>query len=34
MVRTFKDYDKIDEKCDKVIYEHEKEGIQEAEYQG
>ena len=34
MVRTFKDYDKIDEKCDKVIYEHEKKGIQEAEYQG
>ena len=34
MVRRFTDYDKIDEKCDKVIYEHEKEGIQEAEYQG
>ena len=34
MVRTFKDYDKIDEACDKVIFEHEQEGITEAEYQG
>jgi len=34
MVKSFKAYDNIDETCDKVIFEHEAEGIQEAEYQG
>ena len=34
MVKSFKAYDNIDEACDKVIFEHEAEGIQEAEYQG
>ena len=34
MVKSFKAYDNIDEVCDKVIFEHEAEGIQEAEYQG
>ena len=34
MVRSFKAYDNIDEVCDKVIFEHEAEGLQEAEYQG
>ena len=34
MVRSFKAYDNIDEACEKVIIEHEAEGIQEAEYQG
>ena len=34
MVRSFKAYDNIDEVCDKVIFEHEAEGLQEAEFQG
>ena len=34
MVKSFKAYENIDEVCDKVIFEHEAEGIQEAEYQG
>jgi len=34
MVKSFKAYDNIDETCDKVIFEHEAEGLQEAEYQG
>ena len=34
MCKSFKAYDNIDEVCDKVIFEHEAEGIQEAEYQG
>ena len=34
MVRSFKEYENIDKKCDEVIFEHEAEGIQEAEYQG
>ena len=34
MVKSFKAYDNIDEVCDKVIFEHEAEGIQEAIYQG
>lgn len=34
MVRSFKEYETIDKKCDEVIFEHEAEGIQEAEYQG
>ena len=33
-LRSFKAYDNIDETCDKVIFEHEAEGLQEAEYQG
>ena len=34
MVKSFKAYENIDEVCDKVIFEHEAEGLQEAEYQG
>ena len=34
MVKSFKAYENIDKVCDKVIFEHEVEGIQEAEYQG
>lgn len=34
MVKSFKEYENIDKKCDEVIFEHEAEGIQEAEYQG
>ena len=34
MVRSFKEYETIDKKCDEVIFEHEAEGLQEAEYQG
>ena len=34
MVRSFKEYENIDKKCDEVIFEHEAEGLQEAEYQG
>ena len=34
MVRSFKEYENIDKKCDEVIFEHENEPLQEAEYQG
>ena len=34
MGRSFKEYETIDKKCDEVIFEHEAEGLQEAEYQG
>ena len=34
MVRSFKEYENIDKKCDEVIFEHEAKGLQEAEYQG
>ena len=33
-MKTFKEYDKIDEACEDVIFEHELEGIEEAEFQG
>jgi hypothetical protein len=33
-MRNFKDYRNIDLACENVIFEHEQEGIQEAEYQG
>ena len=33
-MRNFKDYRNIDVMCENVIFEHEQEGIQEAEYQG
>ena len=34
MVRSFKQYENIDEACEECIFEHEAEGITEAEYQG
>ena len=34
MVRSFKQYDNIDEACEECIFEHEAEGITESEYQG
>ena len=33
-MKTFKEYENIDKECEEVIFEHELEGIQEAEYQG
>ena len=33
-MKTFKEFDKIDEACEECIFEHELEGLQEAEYQG
>ena len=33
-VRTFKQYDNIDKACEEVIFEHEHEPLEEAEYQG
>jgi len=33
-MKTFKEYENIDEACEECIFEHEMEGIQEAEYQG
>ena len=33
-MKTFKEYEDIDERCDECIFEHEMEGISEAEYQG
>ena len=33
-MKTFKEFDKIDEACEECIFEHEQEGIYEAEYQG
>ena len=34
MVKSFKEYEDIDKACEECIFEHEAEGIQEAEYQG
>ena len=34
IMKSFKEYENIDIKCEEVIFEHELEGIQEAEYQG
>ena len=31
MVRSFKQYENIDEACEECIFEHEAEGINEAE---
>ena len=33
-MKTFKEYENIDKSCEECIFEHELEGIQEAEYQG
>jgi nicotinic acid mononucleotide adenylyltransferase len=33
-VKTFKEFQELDEKCDECIFEHEQEGIMESEYQG
>ena len=33
-MKTYKEYENIDKVCEEVIFEHELEGIQEAEYQG
>ena len=33
-MRTFKEYDEIDKKCEECIFEHEHEPLEEAEYQG
>ena len=33
-MKTFKEYENIDEACEECIFEHELEGLQEAEYQG
>jgi len=34
IMKTFKEYEKIDKCCEECIFEHEAEGIYEAEYQG
>ena len=34
IMKTYKEYENIDKVCEEVIFEHELEGIQEAEYQG
>ena len=34
IMKTFKEYENIDKSCEECIFEHEIEGIQEAEYQG
>ena len=34
IMKTFKEYENIDKSCEECIFEHELEGIQEAEYQG
>ena len=34
MPKSFKEYEAIDNVCDEVIFEHENEPLQEAEYQG
>ena len=34
MPKTFKQFEEYDKACDEVIFEHEQEGITEAEYQG
>ena len=33
-MKTFKEFENIDEACEECIFEHELEGLQEAEYQG
>ena len=33
-MKTFKQYEDIDKACEECIFEHEQEGLQEAEYQG
>ena len=33
-MKTFKQFDNMDEACEETIFEHEVEGIYEAEYQG
>jgi hypothetical protein len=33
-MKNFKEYENIDERCEECIFEHEEEGLQEAEYQG
>ena len=33
-MRTFKEYEDIDKKCEECIFEHEHEPLEEAEYQG
>ena len=33
-MKSFREYGNIDERCDECIFEHEMEGISEAEYQG
>ena len=34
IMKTFKEYENIDKSCEECIFEHELEGLQEAEYQG
>ena len=34
MPKTFKQFEEYDKACDEVIFEHDHEPIQEAEYQG
>ena len=33
-MKTFKEFENIDKSCEECIFEHEVEGIYEAEYQG
>ena len=33
-MKSFKEFEDIDERCEECIFEHELEDIQEAEYQG
>ena len=33
-MKTFKEYEDIDQKCEECIFEHEHEPLEEAEYQG
>ena len=33
-MKSFREYENIDERCEECIFEHEMEGISEAEYQG
>jgi len=33
-MKSFKEYENIDESCEECIFEHEAEGIYESEYQG
>ena len=33
-MKTFKEYENIDKSCEDTIFEHEAEGVYEAEYQG
>ena len=34
IMKTYKEYENIDKLCEECIFEHELEGLQEAEYQG